>query len=896
MGDVEGSAGPGARVGIVGRDEVLARVLAVPIGVATVIVAAPGAGASTLLDAIAAHLASGGGDVARVQGIDVAAPPCSAIAHLLRWPVPTGDDAVRAAADDLAGEPGGRRVVVVDDADRLDPTSSAVIRAVAAGGRARIVAAGGPGVAAGWVRAERIDLEPLAPSALERLVEEAVGGPVDGGVRSDLVARAGGDVALLRALVEGALASDALRFGAGVWSPRRPIVAGPAVHDLVAERLRSLTPDEREAAELLALTGPVRVEVADPGTGGAALESLERRGIVVAEADRAGQVRVALAVPVVADVLAAGVALLRRRRRCGEAADALEALDAAGQAGRRDRLQRTRLALEAGRTIGLEEALAGAHDAARRFDPVWTERLAIAALEAGAGFEAELLLARANAHQGDPTGADARLVALLASAEDDAQRVAATMLRAELLVFFQADAASAIAALEAVEPEIADPHGRRRLVAKRGLLLHSIGDSVGALRLLEPLLDDLEGDALLLACFAVATGATLVGRVSLALDACDRAEAAAPTGWDPMLVELSRLAALGLLGDVDDAVALARQRYDDAVAEGATHRQAWFAWARGGLLLNQGRAAEAARWCAESRALLIELGQRPAERLVANDLARALALLGRPEEAEEVLAATDGGADEHRPGLFGDDLVRLVTEGWIAAARNDLVAARERLAAAARGYEARRHDYPALHAWADVARLGDPTTVVADVRRLAATVEGDLAAAQTALVEASCHHAAGPLEAAGAHLEGLGRLLLAAEAYAGAAARHERAGEPRRASAAARRSADLVARCGGVRTPALGGAAEAPLSTREREVALMAAAGRTNRAIADALVLSVRTVETHLQRSYVKLGITRREELAGALGPGIRSDQDRVGDGLPPGSPPPTTDPRWVVT
>ena len=55
MGDVEGSAGPGARVGIVGRDEVLARVLAVPIGVATVIVAAPGAGASTLLDAIAAQ-------------------------------------------------------------------------------------------------------------------------------------------------------------------------------------------------------------------------------------------------------------------------------------------------------------------------------------------------------------------------------------------------------------------------------------------------------------------------------------------------------------------------------------------------------------------------------------------------------------------------------------------------------------------------------------------------------------------------------------------------------------------------------------------------------------------------------------------------------------------------
>jgi DNA-binding NarL/FixJ family response regulator len=48
-------------------------------------------------------------------------------------------------------------------------------------------------------------------------------------------------------------------------------------------------------------------------------------------------------------------------------------------------------------------------------------------------------------------------------------------------------------------------------------------------------------------------------------------------------------------------------------------------------------------------------------------------------------------------------------------------------------------------------------------------------------------------------------------------------------------------------------------------VALLAAAGRSNRDIADQLTLSVRTVENHLQQVYRKLGL-HREELAARLG------------------------------
>jgi DNA-binding CsgD family transcriptional regulator len=45
----------------------------------------------------------------------------------------------------------------------------------------------------------------------------------------------------------------------------------------------------------------------------------------------------------------------------------------------------------------------------------------------------------------------------------------------------------------------------------------------------------------------------------------------------------------------------------------------------------------------------------------------------------------------------------------------------------------------------------------------------------------------------------------------------------------------------------------------------MAAEGRTNREIAQALFISLRTVETHLTHAYQKLAIQSRDALPGAL-------------------------------
>lgn len=75
----------------------------------------------------------------------------------------------------------------------------------------------------------------------------------------------------------------------------------------------------------------------------------------------------------------------------------------------------------------------------------------------------------------------------------------------------------------------------------------------------------------------------------------------------------------------------------------------------------------------------------------------------------------------------------------------------------------------------------------------------------------------------------------------------------------------LELRAAGGRTPRSGPADPAVLTTQEREVARRAAAGLTNRKIAEELGVTQRTVELHLTQAYRKLGIPGRQHLADAL-------------------------------
>ena len=63
---------------------------------------------------------------------------------------------------------------------------------------------------------------------------------------------------------------------------------------------------------------------------------------------------------------------------------------------------------------------------------------------------------------------------------------------------------------------------------------------------------------------------------------------------------------------------------------------------------------------------------------------------------------------------------------------------------------------------------------------------------------------------------------------------------------------------------------ERPLTTLERRVAKLVAAGRTDAEVAAELGLGVRTVGWHLARTLRKLGVRSRSELAAVIARGDR--------------------------
>ena len=217
--------------------------------------------------------------------------------------------------------------------------------------------------------------------------------------------------------------------------------------------------------------------------------------------------------------------------------------------------------------------------------------------------------------------------------------------------------------------------------------------------------------------------------------------------------------------------------------------------------------------------------------------------------------------------IYEADLIER-SRAWVAAAGGELSQACQILAAGA-GRAAtttmRIAEARLLH---DVARLGQPALAGPRLAALAEVTDSQFVAAQARHAAALVRGRGHDLEAAGHALEALGASLLAAEAYLAAAAGCRSEGLARQATMMTRRAGELAAPLGDVRTPglALGGSTGLDqLTRREREVAAMAAAGASSRDIAGKLVLSVRTVDNHLQNVYSKLGVTSRDELARVL-------------------------------
>ena len=130
---------------------------------------------------------------------------------------------------------------------------------------------------------------------------------------------------------------------------------------------------------------------------------------------------------------------------------------------------------------------------------------------------------------------------------------------------------------------------------------------------------------------------------------------------------------------------------------------------------------------------------------------------------------------------------------------------------------------------------------------------------------------AAELSAVSDDFERMGDLVAAVDAAAQAALVYRSQGLRGSALICSARGDALAEHCGGASTPALRRATEPlPLTDREAEIVMMIVEGLSNRAIAERLTVSVRTVESHIYRAMSKTGTTSRDELA-ALIPSSRA-------------------------
>jgi ATP/maltotriose-dependent transcriptional regulator MalT len=879
--------GPGqpaaaARWPLVGRREELelfAAALADEASQGFLIWGPAGVGKTRLAEDCLAAAAAQGRTVARATATaEAARMPLGTLMHVLpregadslTEPADLVVDRIVAAARHRTGEQA--LVLMVDELHLLDATSTVLLgqlinaRAVFLIGTMPLGAAV-PDVVTGWWRSgqvARVDLTDLPFPAVDTLLHLALGGPVAAEVIATAWTASRGNVLYLRELILGALGAGALVAEAEVWRLRGPLGTTPRLVDLVRARLATVDPAARPALDLLALADTVSVSDLASLVGLPMLETLERAGLIdIGVEQRREQVR--LAHPLYSVALRAQLPTLTRRRVLLEHVTRIERH---GARRREDALRIAIWRLEATETADPALLLRAARLARHAHDLPQVERLARAALAHGPSADAQLLLGEALYELGSVAEAEEVLAAAQRAARNEQQLVQVIAVRVANLSrgLLRADDALEVVGQARQRPLSAS--GRHELVAAEALSLIFAGRPATALRLIdEHLADPGLGRTRALRALAEAPALTLSGRSQTALAVAKQGFADHSQLADEIAIAhphvqiASQAFALLESGQLTEAHELAGAGYQAAIHEPGRITRILFAdvLGRGALLAGQPRTAR--RWFAEELGLCRDFGYDGWRRMALSGLTLAAAWVGDVPAAKAALAELDQLPEV---GLLHVDTelgraAALAATGDPATARARLLAAADW--AASRGavaWEARlRHD---------VARLGDPAAVRDRLAELAARCEGALVPAYALYAQAaSAGDAAGLVEAAD-QFEAIGAVLYAAEAATAAATACQRQGERRRAAALRARAASLAQQCEGARTFGLVATdSVVPLTRREREVALLAVPGLSSREIAARLFLSVRTVDNHLQNAYAKLGVARRDQLAGAL-------------------------------
>ena len=845
-------------------------------GAAGVVVHAPaGVGKSRLARAALAQVEAEGARTTWVQATRSAASvPLGAFAGAIRADVGSDDPfellrrSVRALID---GAEGHSLVVGVDDAQLLDPTSAALVLQLTGTPSAFVLAtvrSGEPcpdAIVSLWkdAGAERLELPGLSRVETDELVENIVGGPVEEGLRQWIWESSQGNAMYASELVRGAINEGALRLVDGLWRmPVRPRISA-SLAELISAGMAGIEPAERRVLEFLAIGEPLPMGEMMQLTDEQALATAETRGLITVE-DPRGDRLVRLGHPLYGEAIRASLPSLRTHGIRVQLADIVQARE---RLRSEEALRVARWLLDAGEAIPRALLLESANTANRSGDPDLAARLAQQALDAGAGVAAALVLARSHSIRNQFEQAEEVLAA--AESEIESQDQALQYVTQQIRVLYSGlqrveelrgllgraqrwwpdDAWRVrLAPLRLYVESRASPEGRQAVIDESAELLA---------------MEDLDPDARRTVQLARLSALFYSGRGREAWDLAKRSRPALPVRdtVDEAILSVGSGASVETGEGLPELERWARAVLPRALRLGDDATAGMAALALAHRCLLQGRFLDAGRWLSEAQ--LHQEQHDPDGKLVMTFALQTwvACALGDAEASERALRRSRGAVRGEQLTPF-QAVYLTCAEAWAAYASGDRIAPGPNLADGAGALA----DVPLceVRVLYEAMRVGAPAREI--VGRITAACERCDAPLVSARVAHVRHRAArdakGLMETVDA-FEQIGVPLYAAEAAAHAAELFVDAGRSDSARRAAGRAHELFPDDqGGTLGPIEGLDREVvELTRREAELVELASRGFSNHEIAERLVLSVRTVESHLYRAMRKLGISDRRDL-----------------------------------
>ncbi len=788
----------------------------------------------------------------------------------------------------LLGHDGLRPVIGVDDAHLLDDGSAGLLLHLVLADAATVIATvrsnepAPDALTALWKDglAQRMDLQRMSHAEVGALVAAVLGGEVAPVTQRDLASLSAGNPLLARELVLTAVEAETLRQVDGVWRWDGRIVLAPRLVDVVDARLKGLSAAAREFLGLVALGEPLPGALVDELGEVEAVVELERRGLV--EPMRQGRrLTYRLGHPLYGEVVVEQFGEAGRRGLRRRLADALES-----QGLRRDDdgLRATVLRLDAGLAADPISLTRAAEQANHRRDHELAARLATAALGAGATPRAALALAVARNRRNRFAEAEELLAGMaehVLSEGDPALVHRYVRERFTALHFGLGDSTTALEVLAAhghdPRPEMA-----ARIEGYRAQVLLDLGRTRAALDvgrgvIESDVLDDLGrlgpmATVLLALCHLgrAADARAQAARVDETVDRLPEGLRQRRMLWN----EIQQATCVAFDGRAGDVIARLQSTGDELPPDAEGHARSLVVGLSARAHLERGTAVTARRLLRDAVAALRVADPSASLPPTLALLAMAEAMCGDVEASARTRGSLDGTAGQRRLSRHAFEV--MAADVWLAVAGGELSRA---VGLALAGADDCAAEQPLNEARLRhlALRLGAPPETAAQrLDALARSCDNPWLRLMSDHAIALADRDAMAMERVADRFEDRGLWLPAAEAAATAAGAYARAGLQAASRRAAANSQRLAACCEGVHTPGLAiDGTLAALSRREREVAGLAARGRSNAQIADALTVSVRTVESHLYQAFAKLGITTRDELPKVLG--VRSADAPVG-------------------